>query len=122
LTICGSNVLARSRGTSISTWPVASVNAARRSPTGPRPLTEAVLDIHLDRMLARHPDLLEHVDGRVQAARALAVRLVDLPPTEIAGLVGYLAARTRIAVNTAVQAVIDALDELCDRPSDPSNA
>jgi hypothetical protein len=74
-------------------------------------LTEAVLDIHLDQMLTRHPDLLDHVDGRVQAARPLAVLLVDQPPTELAGLVGHLAPRTRIAASTAIQVVIDALDE-----------
>jgi DNA primase len=87
-----------------------------------RPLTETVLDIHLDQMLARHIGLLDHVDGRVQAAQALAELLVNEPPIEVAGVVVYLAARTRVTVGNAVQVVTDALDRWCDRPSGPSNA
>jgi DNA primase catalytic core len=75
-----------------------------------RPLAEVVIDILLDRQLTRRPDLLSHVDGRVDAARALAALLTDLPAAQVVALTRHIALRTHVGVDAVAAAVIDAME------------
>jgi DNA primase len=82
-----------------------------------RPLVEAVIDIRLDRLTARHPFLLDHVEGRIGAARTLATLLTDLPPEQIVRLSSYIAARIGAGIDIVADAVIDNLE--APRPATP---
>jgi DNA primase catalytic core len=79
---------------------------------GARPLTRSIIDIHLDRLVERHPGMLRHVEGRVQAVRALAALLVDLPAAQLPSLARYIAGRTHTGLDTVTEAFIDALERL----------
>jgi DNA primase catalytic core len=87
-----------------------------------RPLTLSAIDIHLDRLVERHPDMLRHVDGRVQAMRTLAALLIDLPAAQVPPLARYLASRTHVGVDTVAQVVVDALEQSRGQAVNDANA
>jgi DNA primase len=59
-----------------------------------RPLAQAVIDIRLDGLTKRHPDLLPWVEGPVEATRAVARLIIDPPAEQIVAMTGYIAHRT----------------------------
>jgi DNA primase len=78
--------------------------------TVPRPLALAVIDIRLDGLMARHPDLLRWPESRITAARTLAVMIADLPPDQVPALCQHIADRTESSLSTVADAVIDHLE------------
>ncbi|MDT5026708.1 MAG: primase [Micromonosporaceae bacterium] len=87
-----------------------------------RPLVQAVIDIRLDRLTGRHPDLLHHIEGRITAARALADLLTDLPAGQILTLATYIAERTGTGIDTVANAVITNLERAPGKPVPPTPA
>lgn len=74
----------------------AQLRAALRHQT--RPLVFAIVDHHLNRMLARSPQLLDDIGGRYDAARLLAPRVLDaIDPQEAYWLARHIVERTTIA-------------------------
>jgi DNA primase catalytic core len=80
------------------------------------PLAQAVIDIRLDRLTGRHPNLLTHIEGRVTVARALATLLTDLPAGQILHLATYIADRTGVGIDTVASAVIANIEAAPGRP------
>jgi DNA primase len=75
-----------------------------------RPLARAVIDIRLDGLMARHPDLLRWPESRITAARTLAASIADLPPDQVLALSRHIADRTQTSLSTVADAVIDHLE------------
>jgi DNA primase len=78
--------------------------------TDTRPLARAVIDIRLDGLMARHPDLLRWPESRITAARTLAATIADLPPDQVVALSEHIADRTQTSLATVAEAVIDHLE------------
>jgi hypothetical protein len=74
-------------------------------------MAQAVIDIRLDQLISRHPDLLRWVEGRIGAARTLANLIIDLPPEQIVALTCYIAGRTGVSFDTVAQAVITDIEQ-----------
>jgi hypothetical protein len=66
--------------------------------------------MRLDQLTVRHPDLLHGVEGRVEAVRALARLIIDLPADQVVALTGYIATRTNTSFYTVAESVIANLD------------
>jgi DNA primase len=81
-----------------------------------RPLVHAVIDIRLDRLTERYPNLLTHIEGRITAARALATFLTDLPAGQILTLATYIADRTGAGIDTVASTVIANIEAAPGRP------
>jgi DNA primase len=81
-----------------------------------RPLVQAVIDLRLDRLTERHPNLLTYIEGRINAARALATFLTDLPAGQILTLATYIADRTGAGIDTVASAVIANIGAAPGRP------
>jgi DNA primase len=81
-----------------------------------RPLLEAVVDHRLDRMLARHPRLLEDIGGRWVAVRALTPLLFEAgTPAEAARLAAHVAERTGAGPQLVLDVAVDHVEELVDQ-------
>jgi DNA primase len=76
-----------------------------------RPLAEFVIDIRLDRLLERRPDVLSHVEGQLGIIRHLASLLIELPPEQILALTRHIARRTRADTQVVADAVLDELQQ-----------
>jgi DNA primase len=76
-----------------------------------RPLTEAVIDMRLDRLLARRPDALSHVEGQLGTVRQLVGLLIGLPPEQVVALTGHIARRTGADIELVADAVLDHLEQ-----------
>jgi hypothetical protein len=80
-----------------------------------RPLVRAVIDLRLDRLTERHPDLLHHIEGRVTAG-ALADILTDLPAGQILTVATDIAERTGAGINTVATTVLTNLERALGKP------
>jgi DNA primase catalytic core len=77
----------------------------------PQPLVDVVVNAKLDAWLDRSPS----VEGRVNAARDVAMTVVDLPVDQIGHQVAHIAKRLDLETSTVTGIVADAIGER-DRP------
>ena len=75
-----------------------------------RPLVQAVIDIKVDQLLARHPDALTFIEGQLDAVRYLTAQLTDLPADQIVALANHIARRTGAGLNLVAETIIDNLE------------
>jgi len=71
-----------------------------------RPLAKAVIDIRLNAITARHPDLLRWPEGRITVARTLASLIASLPVDQVVALTGHIADCTHTGFDTVADAVL----------------
>lgn len=84
----------------------AQLRAALRQQT--RPLLVAVVDHHLDRMVRKFPRTLQEIEGRFDAAHALASHVLQAAsPHEAAWIAQYIARRTHLDVSVVVSYAAD---------------
>ena len=75
-----------------------------------RPLAIAVVDHHLQRILARHPRILEDIDGRLAAARVLAPRVFGAADqAQAMRIAQHIAGRTGATLSAVLNAAADHL-------------
>lgn len=85
-----------------------------------RPLTVAVVDHHLQRLVDRHPRLLDDIAGRHAAAAALAPRVfAAADPQEAARLGQHIATRTGTGLNVVLTAAVEHLEGVVSAIPDP---
>jgi DNA primase len=94
------------------------LDALRAALTNATSLGEAAIDIVLNGLLARRPDLLRFPEGRLAAARTLAAVTIGQSADQVVALARYVARQTNVDVAAAVDAVIECLD----RSPDAANA
>ena len=82
-----------------------------------RPLVQAVIDIKLDQLLARHPDALTFIEGQLDAVRYFTAQLTGLPADQIVALANHIARRTGAGLNLVVEVIIDNLEHQQASPS-----
>jgi DNA primase len=83
----------------------------RAALTTTKPLGEAVIDIVLDVLVTRRPDLLQWPEGRLTAARTLAGLIIDQPAEQVVPLARHIAHCTNVELGAAADAVIRCLEQ-----------
>lgn len=98
----------------------AQLRAALRYQT--RPLIFAVVDHHLERIVRKFPAALQEIEGRLDAARALAPRvLAAANPEEATRLVQHIAKRTNVGVDIVMSCAAEHLERRVDHLVDELN-
>lgn len=89
----------------------ARLRAALRRQT--QPMLDTVVDHRLTRLVERHPRLLEDIDGRCAAVRALVPLLFEATsPQEAIRVARRIVAHTGVGVDTVATAAISHLEDL----------